>query len=70
MRLMMSGQLCESKKVCLRQHPVAVAPPRRVRRSGARAEGTLWQRRMRSLAVRLPKGRARRDRSGSPMKRG
>ena len=40
------------------------------RGSNARREGTLWQRRMRTLALRLPKGRPRLDRSGAPMKRG
>lgn len=70
MRITMSGQLCESKKMRIRRRPVVVPPPRRVRPAGARAEGMLWQRKMRSLAMRLPKGRARRDRSGSPMKRG
>jgi hypothetical protein len=32
--------------------------------------GTLWQRKMRSLALRLSERRVRRDRSGAPMKRG
>ena len=32
--------------------------------------GTLWQRKMRSLALRLSKQQVRRDRSGAPMKRG
>ena len=43
--------------------------PRRVR-CGPRQEGMLWQRRMRTLALRLPKGKVRRDRSGAPRKRG
>ena len=70
MRMVPSGQLVESKKVCLRRRPVAVPPPRRVRGGTLRAEGVLWQRKMRSLATRRPKGRIRRDRSGAPMKRG
>ena len=32
--------------------------------------GYEWRRKMHSLALRLPKGRTRRDRSGAPMKRG
>ncbi len=70
MKVTLSGQLFESKKVRIRQRPVGVPSPHRVRRASARTEGTLWQRRMRSLAMRLPKGRTHRDRSGSPIKRG
>ena len=65
-----SEQPCESKKVRIRRQPVAVPPPARSRRAGPRQEGMLWQRKMQSLALRLPKGRTRRDRSGAPMKRG
>jgi hypothetical protein len=40
------------------------------RTGNARQEGTLWQRRMRTLALRLSEGQVRRDRSGAPMRRG
>jgi hypothetical protein len=40
------------------------------RRGNARQEGTLWQRKMRTLARRLSVGQFRRDRSGAPMRRG
>ena len=62
-------QAFESKKVRLRRTPVAVAAPRRRSPSSSRQPGTLWQRKMRTLALRRPKGRTRRDRSGAPMKR-
>lgn len=39
-------------------------------RTGMRQEGTLWQRKMRTLALRLSEGEFRRDRSGAPMRRG
>lgn len=43
----------------------------KTRRSGSEQQpGTLWQRKMRTLALRLSKRGTRRDRSGSPMKRG
>ncbi len=44
--------------------------PTRARRAKILQEGRTWQRKMHSLALRLPKRRARRDRSGAPMKRG
>ncbi|MBI4003797.1 MAG: hypothetical protein HY353_02135 [Candidatus Omnitrophica bacterium] len=59
-----------SKKVRVRKAVIPVASPSRARRVGSRQEGTLWQRRMRTLALRLPKGKTRRDRSGAPRKRG
>ena len=39
-------------------------------RTGVRQPGTLWQRKMRTLALRLSVGQCRRDRSGAPMKHG
>lgn len=45
-------------------------PPGKGRTLGPRQEGMLWQRKMRTLALRLHKGHPRRDRSGAPMKRG
>ena len=36
----------------------------------ARQEGTLWQRKMRTLATKRSENQRRRDRSGAPMKRG
>ena len=38
--------------------------------SSEQQPGTLWRRKMRTLALRLSKRGARRDRSGAPMKRG
>lgn len=35
-----------------------------------RHEGASWQRKMRTLALRLSEGQGRRDRSGAPMRRG
>ena len=69
MKLRLSGQLVESRKVRLRRLAVAVADPARARRTGRGPSGTLWQRRMQSVALRLPKRRVRRDRSGAPMRR-
>ena len=46
--------------------PVRARTPRR---SGARQEGTLWQRKMRTLATKLSEHQRRFDRSGAPMKR-
>ena len=43
---------------------------KKTRVCGGRQEGTEWKRRMKTLALRLPKGRVRRYRSGAPMKRG
>lgn len=63
------GQAYESKKAPV-QRPRGAARPPKARRANARQAGTLWQRKMRTLALRLPKGRVRRDRSGAPMKRG
>ena len=59
-----------SKKVRIRKAVVLVAVPARARRAKPRQEGLLWQRKMRTLALRLPKGKTRRDRSGAPRKRG
>lgn len=59
-----------SKKVRISKRVVPVEIPARARRRGPRQEGTLWQRRMRTLALRLPEHRTRRDRSGAPRKRG
>ncbi len=42
---------------------------RKSRRGTARQEGTLWQRKMRTLSTRLTVNQRRRDRSGAPMKR-
>lgn len=66
-----TGQVDESKKAPIdRWTAKRIKTPARARICGPRQAGTLWQRRMRSLALRLPKGRVRRDRSGAPMKRG
>ena len=70
MGILPSLQPCESKKVRLRRRSFPVPPPTRVRPCGARQEGLGWQRKMRSLSLRLSKGQRRRDRSGAPMKRG
>ncbi len=42
----------------------------KTRKSREQQPGTLWQRKMRTLALRLSRRGTRRDRSGSPMKRG
>jgi hypothetical protein len=63
-------QAAISKKVRIRKQVAPVAVPGRARKRGPRQEGLLWQRRMRTLALRLPKGKTRRDRSGAPRKRG
>lgn len=68
MGLTPSGQWRESRKARVRRRPVVVAPPVRTHSGGQ--EGTLWRRKMRTLAMRLSKRRMRRDRSGAPMKRG
>ena len=49
---------------------VHVSPTVQWRTGNARQEGTLWQRKMRTLALRLSEGQFRRDRSGAPMRRG
>ena len=59
-----------SRKARIRKAVVLVAVPARARRRGPRQEGTLWQRKMHTLALRLPKGKTRHDRSGAPRKRG
>jgi len=46
------------------------ADPARARRLGPRQPGSEWQRRMRTLAIRLSKGQHRRDYTGAPMKHG
>ncbi|MBI4341060.1 MAG: hypothetical protein HY598_02115 [Candidatus Omnitrophica bacterium] len=63
-------QASESKKVRLRRLPVPVAAPEKRPPNSARQPGTLWQRKMRTLALRRPKGRTRRHSGGAPMKRG
>ena len=68
MRRVMSGQLDVSRKLRVRRRPVQVLIPAG-RPVGSHRKGTLWERKMRTLALRLPKGRVRRDRSGAPMKR-
>lgn len=70
MGIMPSQQPCESKKVRIRRRPVSVSPPQMPYARGPKQAGKLWQRKMQSLALRLPKRRSRRDRSGVPMKRG
>ena len=70
MRIKLSGQLAESKKVRIRRQSVAVVAPKKVRGQNMRQEGTLWKNKMQTMALRLKKGRTRRDRSGAPMKRG
>jgi hypothetical protein len=70
MGMMPSRQPCESRKVQIRREPVAIRPPVRTRRAGARANGTLWKRKMHTLAVRRTKQGVRRDSAGRPMKRG
>jgi hypothetical protein len=69
-RTVLSGQVRESRKVRVRRSPVPVAAPSRGRRPGARQEGTLWKRKMQSVARRLTRGGRRRHSSGAPMKRG
>ena len=69
MGIMPSLQPCESKKAPRDRSTERTERPHRVRVGGARAEGTLWQRKMRTLALRLSKRRPRRDRSGAPRKR-
>ena len=72
MRVRLTGQLDESKKAPVDRWAQQNAGGGTVARAqdGFQQEGTLWKRKMRSLALRLPKGRRRRDRSGAPMKRG
>lgn len=69
MGVQFSGQRDVSKKTRPSRDQVPASTLRRARRMAARQEGTLWQRKMRTLALRLPKGRTRRSRSGAPMKR-
>ena len=70
MKIIKTGQLVESKKLRIRRQAVAVAAPKQVRGQNMRQEGTLWKSKMQTMALRLKKGRTRRDRSGAPMKRG
>jgi hypothetical protein len=70
MGLTPSGQLDISKKNRPRRGRHPIAPPRRTRIGKLHQEGLEWQRKMRTLALKLPKGRARRSRSGTPMKKG
>lgn len=63
-------QLVVSAKAPADRRAEAPIRARAPRRATARQDGTLWQRKMRTLALRLTKGRARRDRSGASMKRG
>ena len=66
-----SVQPVESKKAPIARRDIrAVRRPARARQADALARGSLWKRKMRHLALRRPKGRTRRDRSGAPMKRG
>jgi hypothetical protein len=64
------GSAARSRKARVGPPGDGQGPVRSAQRPTALDEGRLWQRRMRTLALRLPKGRTRRDRSGAPMKRG
>ena len=70
MDLEMSGQLQQSKKAPVDRSTGRAARSKKARTVGPRQEGTLWQRKMHTLALRLPKGRTRRHSSGAPMKHG
>jgi hypothetical protein len=72
MGLRLTGQLEESKKAPVPGWAVRrIAPSARARQGGgARQEGTLWRRKMQSLALRLSKRTLRRHASGAPMKHG
>jgi hypothetical protein len=65
-----TAQPYESKKAPTDRSGARPRRPSKARGAKARQEGKAWQRRMRSLALRRPRGRVRRDRSGAPMKRG
>jgi len=70
MGILPSEQPYPSKKAPIDRSTTQSSRPQKTRRASARQEGTLWQRRMHTLALRLPRRRTRRDRSGAPMKRG
>ncbi len=67
-----TGQIAESRKARVpRWTTKTLKPSARARKAkGERQEGRLWEQKMQSVALRLPQGRARRDRSGAPMKHG
>ncbi len=69
MGILPSEQPYPSKKAPIDRSTATSVQPHKTRRASVRQEGTLWQRKMRTLALRLPKSRARRDRSGAPRKR-
>jgi hypothetical protein len=66
------GQIGPSKKAPVdRRAARRIVPSSRARRSGgARQEGTRWQQKMQSLALRMSKRTLRRHASGAPMKHG
>ena len=70
MGVTLGGQAYESKKAPVNRPGTHTPHPPKARGAQARAAGTLWQRKMHTLALRMPKGRTRRDRSGAPRKRG
>ena len=72
MVLTLTGQVDESKKAPIARWAMRrIAPSARARQGGgARQEGTLWQQKMQSLALRISKRRLRRHASGAPMKHG
>ncbi len=70
MGILPSEQPYPSKKAPIDRSTTKSSQLQKTRRAGARQEGTLWRRKMHTLALRMPKGRTRRDRSGAPRKRG
>ena len=72
MGIKLTGQIEESKKALIARWATRrIAPSSRARKSGgARQEGTLWQQKMQSLALRISKRKLRRHASGAPMKHG
>jgi len=69
---MPSEQPCESKKAPISRAATLARSGAVLRNTmrplGARAEGTLWKRRMRTLAMRITKGQFWRHSSGALMK--
>ncbi len=72
MGLKLSGQVDESKKAPVDRWAVrrTTASTRARRSAGPKQEGTLWQHRLQSQALRLSKRRLKRHASGAPMKHG
>ena len=72
MGIILTGQIEESRKAPIARWATRrIAPSTRARPGGgARQDGTWWQQKMQSLALRISKRRLRRHASGAPMKHG